>query len=94
MPVVRAEPPVMAAEVAGSVSERALLDALFAGAAKLADQVEAHMSPPLPTIGATEGVQQAISALESADALLVQEDGRPIGVLTRADLLTFIATFR
>jgi len=94
MPVVRAEPPVMAAEVAGSVSERALLDALFAGAARLADQVEAHMSPPLPTIGATEGVEEAISALESADALLVQEDGRPVGVLTRADLLTFIATFR
>lgn len=94
MPVVRAEPPVMAAEVAGSVSERALLDALFAGHAKLADQVEAHMSPPLPTIGATEGVQEAIGALESADALLVQEDGRPVGVLTRADLLTFIAAFR
>jgi len=94
MPVVRAEPPVMAAEVAGSVSERALLDALFAGKARLADQVEAHMSPALPTIGATEGVQQAIEALESADALLVQEDGRPVGVLTRADLLTFIATFR
>jgi cystathionine beta-synthase len=94
MPVVRAEPPVMAAEVAGSVSERALLDSLFAGHARLADQVEAHMSAPLPTIGANEGVQEAISALESADALLVQEDGRPVGVLTRADLLTFIATFR
>jgi cystathionine beta-synthase len=93
MPVVRAEPPVMAAEVAGSVSERALLDALFAGEAKLADQVEAHMSPPLPVIGATEGVKEAIAALESADALLVQEDGRPVGVLTRADLLTFIAAF-
>ena len=92
--VVRAEPPVMAAEVAGSVSERALLDELFAGKAKLADQVEAHMSPPLPTIGATEGVQEAIEALETADALLVQEDGRPVGVLTRADLLTFIAAFR
>jgi cystathionine beta-synthase len=94
MPVVRAEPPVMAAEVAGSVSERALLDALFAGKAKLADQVDAHMSPPLPTIGSTEGVQEAISALGSADALLVQEDGRPVGVLTRADLLSFIAAFR
>jgi len=94
MPVVRAEPPVMAAEVAGSVSERALLDALFAGTAKLADQVEAHMSAPLPEIGATEGVENAIAALESADAVLVQEDGRPVGVLTRADLLTFIAAFR
>jgi cystathionine beta-synthase len=94
MPVVRAEPPVMAAEVAGSVSERALLDALFAGKAKLADQVEAHMSPPLPAIGASAGVAEAITALEVADALLVQEDGRPVGVLTRADLLTFIAAFR
>jgi len=94
MPVVRAEPPVMAAEVSGSVSERALLDELFAGKAKLADQVEAHMSLPLPTIGATEGVEEAIKALETADALLVQEDGRPVGVLTRADLLTFIAAFR
>ncbi|RNL61271.1 cystathionine beta-synthase [Nocardioides marmoriginsengisoli] len=94
MPVVRAEPPVMAAEVAGSVSERALLDALFAGDAKLADQVEAHMSSPLPTIGASAGVAEAISSLGSADALLVQEDGRPIGVLTRADLLTFLVSFR
>jgi cystathionine beta-synthase len=94
MPVVNAEPPVMAAEVAGSVSERALLDALFAGTAKLADQVGSHMSPALPTIGASAGVPEAISALGDADALLVQEDGRPVGVLTRADLLTFIATFR
>ncbi|MFL6080207.1 MAG: cystathionine beta-synthase [Ornithinibacter sp.] len=91
MPVVRAEPPVMAAEVAGSVSERALLDALFAGKARLADQVEAHMSPALPTIGATEGVEQAIQALESADAVLVQEDGKPVGVRTRQDLLAFLA---
>ena len=35
MPVVRAEPPIVAAEVAGSVSERKLLDALFSGHAKL-----------------------------------------------------------
>ncbi len=94
MPVVRAEPPVMAAEVAGSVSERALLEALFVGTAKLADQVELHMSPPLPTIGASAGVADAIEALGNADALLVQEDGRPVGVMTRADLLTFIAAFR
>ncbi|RZI84606.1 MAG: CBS domain-containing protein, partial [Microbacterium sp.] len=76
------------------VSERALLDALFAGQARLADQVEEHMSPALPTIGASAGVAEAIGALGEADALLVQEDGRPIGVLTRADLLTFLAAFR
>ena len=44
MPVVRAEPPIVAAEVAGSVSERTLLDALFAGTARLTDPVEdAHV---------------------------------------------------
>ena len=91
MPVVRAEPPIVAAEVAGSVSERTLLDALFAGHAKLTDQVEDHMSEALPTIGSTEAAADAVSLLEHADAVLVQEDGKPIGVLTRQDLLTFVA---
>ena len=44
LPVVRAEPPVKTAEVVGSVVERDLLDALFAGRADLADPVERHMS--------------------------------------------------
>ena len=92
MPVVRAEPPIVAAEVAGSVSDRALLDALFAGTARLTDRVEDHMSPPLPTIGSTEDARDAVALLESADAVLVQEDGKPVGVLTRQDLLAFLAS--
>jgi cystathionine beta-synthase len=91
MPVVRAEPPVVAAEVAGSVSERGLLDALFTGVAKLTDRVEDHMSGPLPVIGSNESAESAVSLLESADAVLVQEDGKPAGVLTRQDLLAFLA---
>jgi cystathionine beta-synthase len=91
MPVVRAEPPIVAAEVAGSVSERTLLDALFTGTAKLTDRVEDHMSAALPTIGSTEAAADAVTLLGKADAVLVQEDGKPIGVLTRQDLLTFVA---
>jgi cystathionine beta-synthase len=91
MPVVRAEPPVVAAEVAGSVSEKALLDALFSNEAHLNDSVESHMSPPLPTIGASEPVQDAVAALEGADALLVQDEGKPVGVVTRQDLLTYLS---
>ena len=87
MPVVRAEPPVMAAEVAGSVSEKSLLDALFTGRAKLADPVEQHMDAALPSLGAGEPVSAAIAILESNDALMVLDDGRPTGVLTRQDLL-------
>ena len=92
MPVVRAEPPIVAAEVAGSVSERALLDALFAGDAKLRDAVEEHMDPPLPTVGSNEPVSEAVHRLEKADALLIQEDGKPVGVVTRQDLLAYLAT--
>jgi cystathionine beta-synthase len=91
MPVVTAEPPVMAGEVSGSVSERDLLDALFTGRAHLADPVSQHMGDKLPMIGALEPVAAARVALEKADAILVAVDGKPAGVLTRADLLGFLA---
>jgi cystathionine beta-synthase len=87
MPVVKAEPPITAGEVVGSVSERTLLDKLFAGEATLADALEKHMSPALPIIGSGEPVRQAVAELERADALLVHIDGKPAGVLTRQDLL-------
>jgi len=90
MPVVKAEPPVMTAEVVGAVVERDLLDALFTGRAALADAVERHMSAPLPMIGGGEPVSSAIAALESADAAIVVEDGRPTGIITRQDLLGYL----
>jgi cystathionine beta-synthase len=92
MPVVRAEPPIVAAEVAGAVSEKVLLDALFSGSARLTDLVETHMNEPFPSIGSTESVTKAVEALQSVDAVLVQEDGKPIGVLTRQDLLGYLAS--
>jgi cystathionine beta-synthase len=91
MPVVNAEPPVMAAEVAGAVNERDLLDALFTGKAQLADTLEKHMSAPLPTIGAGESVGVAMKALSHADGALVLDDGKPAGVVTRQDILGFLA---
>ncbi|KQS73342.1 cystathionine beta-synthase [Modestobacter sp. Leaf380] len=91
MPVVRAEPPVTAGEVVGSVEEKALLDALFSGAAALSDTLEKHMSAPLPIIGSGEPVSAAVAALGGADALLVHEDGKPAGVVTRQDVLGHLA---
>ena len=91
MPVVGAEPPVMAGEVAGSVSERELLSAVFEGRANLADAVALHMSPPLPLLGAGELVSTAAQALRDADAVMVVEGGKPIGVITRHDLLGFLS---
>jgi cystathionine beta-synthase len=91
MPVVGAEPPVMAGEVAGSVSERELLSAVFEGRANLADAVSVHMSPPLPLIGAGDQVSAAADVLRDADAVMVVEDGKPVGVITRHDLLGFLS---
>jgi cystathionine beta-synthase len=91
MPVVKAEPPVTAGEVVGSVGEKELLDLLFSGHAHLADALERHMSAPLPIVGAGEPVSAATAALEKSDALLVHADGKPAGVLTRQDLLGFLA---
>jgi len=91
MPVVGAEPPVMAGEVAGSVTERDLLSAVFEGRAQLADPVAKHMSPPFPLIGSGEPVTAATKALGDSDALMVVDDGRPVGVITRHDLLGFLS---
>ena len=91
MPVVGAEPPVMAGEVAGSVSERELLSAVFEGRANLADAVGMHMSPPLPIIGAGELVSSLAKTLRDLDAVMVVEEGKPVGVITRYDLLGFLS---
>jgi cystathionine beta-synthase len=91
LPVVKEEPPVMAAEVVGSVVERDLLDALVAGRARPSDPVGGHMSPPLPTVGSGEPVSRAVLALEKAGAAVVHVNGKPSGLLTRQDVLTFLA---
>ncbi|GGC68552.1 cystathionine beta-synthase [Hoyosella rhizosphaerae] len=89
MPVVGAEPPIMAGEVQGSLNERDLLSAVFEGRANLADPVSSVMGKPLPLIGTGETVEDAQKALADTDALMVIEDGKPVGVITRYDLLHF-----
>jgi len=87
MPVVGPEPPVVIGEVSGSVSERALLSAVFEGRAALTDAVADHMEPPLTLIGSGENLTAALAALSEHDAVMVIDEGKPLGVLTRHDLL-------
>jgi cystathionine beta-synthase len=92
LPVLSAEPPVMAAEVIGSIVEHDLLEALVAGRAAPDDQVAPLMSPPLPSVGSGEPVSAAARALERAGAAVVLVDGKPAGVITRQDVLTFLSS--
>ncbi|WP_404437942.1 cystathionine beta-synthase [Microbacterium aerolatum] len=89
--VLSAEPPVMMGEVIGTVDERGLLDLLFRNAAKPTDAVGTHVGEGLPLIGIHAPVDQARIALAEADALLVTVDGRPHTVLTRQDLIAYLA---
>jgi cystathionine beta-synthase len=84
----------MTAEVVGSVVERDLLDALFAGRAQLRDPIGSHMSPPLPTIGGGQPVGEAVSLLRDTGGAMVLVDGKPGGVITRQDLLAYLGSGR
>ncbi|MEV8534392.1 cystathionine beta-synthase [Streptomyces sp. NPDC051211] len=94
MPIVKpgaGHPDVMAAEVIGSVVERELLDALFTQRASLSDPLEKHMSAPLPQVGSGEPVGDLMKVLGNADAAIVLVEGKPTGVVSRQDLLSFLA---
>ena len=91
MPVVSHEPPVMNAEVVGSVDELALLEAIFSGRATRDTAIAEHLSPALPSVGAGEPVSVAVGALEKANAVVVLDDGKPAGIVTRSDVLGYLA---
>jgi cystathionine beta-synthase len=91
LPILSTEPPVVIGEVVGSLDERTLLDRVFTGEAKMSDSVSSVVAPPLPLIGANETVGEARTALGDANALLVIDGGKPVSVITRADLLAFLS---
>jgi len=92
LPVMKEEPPVMAAEVVGSIVERDLLDALVSGRARPQDPLGDHMSAPLPMVGSGEPVSSAVAAMEKAGAAVVLVDGKPAGMITRQDVLAFLSS--
>ncbi|WP_066039372.1 cystathionine beta-synthase [Herbiconiux solani] len=91
LPVLTAEPPVVMGEVVGSLDEQALLDQVFGGKAAMTDKVGDFVGEPLPLIGANEPLSAARAALKDSPALLVSDDGKPVSVITRQDLLTFLS---
>ena len=91
VPVVKAEPPLAAAEVVGSVHDRDLMELAFQDPAVLDRPVGEVMGPPLPSLGGGEAVELAVERLRSAPAVLVLDSGHPVGILTRSDVLDFLS---
>jgi cystathionine beta-synthase len=81
--------------VAGSVQERGLLDQLFRNPDALSARISTVMDGPFPLVDANEEVERVVPMLASgAPAVLVQRDGTIIGVVTRADVLEYVAHHR
>jgi cystathionine beta-synthase len=91
VPVVKAEPPLALAEVVGSVSDRQLLERAFNDPSVVERPIAEVMDRPLPTIGMGETVDEAATRLQTSPAVVVLDNGHPTGILTRSDLLDFLA---
>jgi cystathionine beta-synthase len=79
------------ASLVGSIRERTLLDRIFRDPDALQADVAEVMAPPLPLVDSNEPVEIAFERLQQAPAVVVTRDGRSLGVLTRSDLLEFLA---
>ncbi len=74
--------------IVGSVGERGLLKRAI-GAPSLMDlEIAEVMEDPFPAVSVTDSVREAVELLAGErQALTVTEHGRPMGIVTRADLL-------
>jgi cystathionine beta-synthase len=92
LPVVRDGALGTLADVIGSLHDRDLLDRVFKNADALHEDVAAAMQPPLPTVEESASVDDIVARLTAGtNAVLVARDGRPAGVVTRSDLLEYLA---
>jgi cystathionine beta-synthase len=92
LPVVRDGSCDSLADVVGSLQDRALLERVFTNPDVLHSDVASAMQPPLPAVEAGTSVDDVFSALTGGtNAIVVAVDAKPVGVLTRSDLLEFLA---
>ncbi len=91
VPVAKGPWPLSAAEVVGSVDELHLMERAFETKGLLDRPVEEVMQPPLTTIGVGQPVRLAVELLDTCQALLVLDGGRPDAIITRSDLLRFVS---
>ena len=92
LPVVRDGELDSLTDVIGSLQDRDLLDRVFKNPDALHDDVAAAMQPPLSAVDEGDKLDEVFAALTGrTNALVVARGGKPIGVLTRTDLLEFLA---
>ena len=92
LPVVRDGELESLADVIGSLQDRDLLDRVFKNPDALHDDVANVMQPPLAAVESGATLDEVFSTLTGPrNAVVVARGGKPVGVLTRSDLLEYLA---
>jgi cystathionine beta-synthase len=92
LPVARAVRPEDVDEIVGSIHDRTLLEKVFRDREAINRDVVEVMDPPLPMVQTGAGIEDMVADLSrGAEAIVVVDGSRPTGVLTRVDLLEFLA---
>ena len=92
IPVVANGTAASVSDIVGSVQERTMLDRVFREPALVDATVERVMEAPFPVVQANEDVERLYAELAGGvPALLAVDEGRPVSVITKADLLEFVA---
>jgi cystathionine beta-synthase len=89
---VTTELPLAAKEVSGTLSELSLMDKAFRDPSVLDRPVGDVMEPAMPMVGIGETVSDVVDRLDTSSSVLVLDGGHPIGLLTRSDVLSFLAS--
>jgi cystathionine beta-synthase len=92
LPVVRHAGAVSLTDIVGSLQERGVLDRVFKNPDALNEDVAVAMQPPLAAVDVTESLDQVFADLSGPSAaVVVAAGGRPTAILTRSDLLEYLA---
>jgi len=92
LPVARDGDVESLTDIVGSLQDRDLLDRVFKNPDALHDDVAAAMQPPLAAVDAQDSLDEVFSTLSGGvPAVVVASGGKPEGVLTRSDLLEYLA---
>jgi cystathionine beta-synthase len=92
VPVARTDKPEDISEIVGSIQDRTLLEKVLRDRDALVREVAAVMDAPLPVVQTSAGVEEMFTDLSrGAEAIVVAEGSKPVGVLSRADLLEYLA---
>ena len=79
-------------EVVGSIQERSLLDRVYRDPAVVATPVSQAMDPPFACVSSVAPIEEAFEKLLGGEpALMIVDGDDPIGVITRSDLLEYVA---